>query len=139
MTLTHLIVLKGLWGSIGWATPACLGVEMAKEGKGRTWCITGDGAHQSTLNDISVMGRYNAKPIIFVLNNGIYGVEDVLSMRGHEYDDLASVNYHMLPEALGCTDWFCAKASTVQELDDVFEKLRSHDGAAYIEVIDDYA
>ena len=107
---------------------------MAKEGNGRTWCVTGDGAHQSTLNDISVMGRYNAKPIIFVLNNGIYGVEDVLSMRGHEYDDLASVNYHMLPKALGCTDWLSTKVNTVEELDTVFDKLRNHDGAAYIEV-----
>ena len=46
------------------------------------------------------MGRYGVKPVIFVLNNGIYGIEDVISERGHPYDDLASVNYHLLPAAL---------------------------------------
>ena len=33
---------QGLWGSIGWATPAALGVAMAKTA-GRTWLVTGDG------------------------------------------------------------------------------------------------
>lgn len=90
---------QGLWGSIGWATPACLGVALAKM-SGRTWLVTGDGSHQLTLNELAVMGRYGVKPRIFVLNNGLYGVEDVLSERGHPYDDLAQVNYHLLPEAV---------------------------------------
>ncbi len=81
---------QGLWGSIGWATPACLGVAMAKT-EGRTWMVTGDGSHQLTLNELPVMGRYGIKPRIFVLNNGLYGVEDVISERGHEYDDLAKI------------------------------------------------
>ena len=46
---------QGLWGSIGWATPACLGIAMAKT-SGRTWLVTGDGAHQVTLNELAVMG-----------------------------------------------------------------------------------
>ncbi|MFN7678340.1 MAG: alpha-keto acid decarboxylase family protein, partial [Cyanobacteriota bacterium] len=82
--------LQGLWGSIGWATPACMGVAMAKT-SGRTWLVSGDGAHQLTLNELAVMGRYGVKPVIFVLNNGIYGIEDVFSERGHAYDDLAQV------------------------------------------------
>ncbi|MCB1289154.1 MAG: alpha-keto acid decarboxylase family protein, partial [Mycobacterium sp.] len=35
---------QGLWGSIGWGTPAALGVAMAKT-QGRTWLVTGDGSH----------------------------------------------------------------------------------------------
>lgn len=125
---------QGLWGSIGWGTPACLGVAMAKT-SGHTWMVTGDGSHQLTLNEIAVMGRYGVKPRIFVLNNGLYGIEDVISERGHGYDDLAPVNYHLLPEAFGCRNWLSARVSTVAELDAVLDQIDTHDGAAYIEVM----
>jgi indolepyruvate decarboxylase len=125
---------QGLWGSIGWGTPATLGIAMAKA-KGRTWLVTGDGSHQLTLNELAVMGRYGITPVIFVLNNGLYGVEDVISERGHPYDDLAPVNYHLLPEAFGCRNWLSAKVSTVAELEAALDDIEAHDGAAYIEVM----
>jgi indolepyruvate decarboxylase len=125
---------QGLWGSIGWATPACMGVEMAKS-EGRTWMVTGDGSHQLTLNELAVMGRYGVKPRIIVLNNHLYGVEDVISERGHPYDDLADVNYHMLPAAFGCRGWIVAKVRTNSELDSALSKIASEDAAAYIEVM----
>lgn len=125
---------QGLWGSIGWATPACLGVAMAKT-SGRTWMVTGDGSHQLTLNELSVMGRYGIKPRIFVLNNGLFGIEDVISERGHDYDDLAPVNYHLLPQAFGCRNWLSARVSTVGELDQVLDQIDGHDGAVYVEVM----
>jgi len=125
---------QGLWGSIGWATPATLGIAMAKTA-GRTWLVTGDGSHQLTLNELAVMGRYGIKPVIFVLNNGLYGIEDVISERGHGYDDIAPVRYHLLPAAFGCTDWFSTRVSTVAELDDALATISAHDGAAYIEVM----
>lgn len=125
---------QGLWGSIGWATPACLGVAMAKT-SGRTVMVTGDGSHQLTLNEVAVMGRYKVKPIIFVLNNGLYGVEDEISERGHPYDDLAKMNYHLLPQAFGCEGWLSLKVGTVAELEAAFERIAADDGAAYIEVM----
>ena len=125
---------QGLWGSIGWATPATLGVCLAKK-SGRTWMVTGDGSHQLTLNEIGVMGRYGIKPVIFVINNDIYGVEDFFSERGHVYDDIARLNYHLLPEAFGCKGWLTAKAGTVAELEDILGKIEKHDGAAYIQVL----
>ena len=125
---------QGLWGSIGWATPACLGVAMAKT-SGRTILVTGDGSHQLTLNELGPMGRYKVKPIIFVLNNGLYGVEDVISERGHPYDDLARLNYHLLPQAFGCEGWLSLKVGTVAELEAALAGIETHDGAAYIEVL----
>ena len=125
---------QGLWGSIGWATPAAFGVAMAKT-SGRTWLVTGDGSHQLTLNELAAMGRYGVKPVIFVLNNGLYGIEDVISERGHGYDDIANVQYHRLPEALGCKGWLSAKVTTVGELEDILAKIEKHDGAAYVEVM----
>ena len=123
-----------LWGSIGWATPAAEGICMANK-KGRTILITGDGSHQLTANEIGVMGRYGLKPIIFVLNNAIYGVENVLSEIGPSYDELAKWNYAQLPGAMGCGDWFSARVATVAELDAAIEKANVFDGASYIEVM----
>jgi len=125
---------QGLWGSIGWATPATMGIAMAKTA-GRTWLVTGDGSHQTTLNELAVMGRYGVTPVIIVLNNGLYGIEDVISERGHGYDDLAPVNYHLLPAAFGCTDWLSVRVSTVAELDAALDAVDAHDGAAYLEVM----
>jgi indolepyruvate decarboxylase len=123
-----------LWASIGWATPATLGVALA-EPKRRTIMVSGDGAHQLTANEIGVMGRYGINPILIVLNNGIYGVEDVLSERGHVYDDLAGWNYHTLPAAMGCRDWFCTRIETVGDLESALVEARNHLGGCYLEVM----
>lgn len=123
-----------LWGSIGWATPAALGIAMANRA-GRTVLVTGDGSHQLTFNEIAVMGRYGIKPIIFVLNNGLYGIEDIVSERGHPYDDVAPVQYHLLPAAMGCKNWLTRRVATPGELDDALAAIEAHDGAAYIEVM----
>ena len=123
-----------LWGSIGWATPAAMGICMANQ-QGRTVLITGDGSHQLTANEIGVMGRYGIKPIIFVLNNGLYGVEIVLSEKGLSYDDLAHWNYAQIPAAMGCDKWFSARVSTVAELDTAIARAQAHDGASYIEIM----
>jgi len=123
-----------LWGSIGWATPCTLGVAMA-EPDSRAITITGDGAHPLTANEIGVMGRYGVNPIIIVLNNGIYGAEDVASQRGHVYDDLARWNYHQLPAAMGCKDWYCARIQTVGELEAALDQARHHPGGVYLEVM----
>ncbi len=123
-----------LWGSIGWATPAASGICMANK-KGRTILVTGDGSHQLTANEIGVMGRYGVKPIIFVLNNGAFGVEIVLSEQGPSYDDLAKWNYSQIPAAMGCTEWLSVRVHTVAELDAAIERANKHDGASYIEVM----
>jgi indolepyruvate decarboxylase len=139
--MTPMLLPKGvgfqtqaLWGSIGWATPATEGICMANQA-GRTVLVTGDGSHQLTANEIGTMGRYGIKPIIFVLNNALYGVEIVVSEAGWKYDDLAKWNYAQLPAAMGCANWFCAKVATVAELDAAIEKANSFDGASYIEVM----
>jgi len=123
-----------LWGSIGWATPCTLGVAMA-EPTARVVTVTGDGAHQLTANEIGVMGRYGVRPIIIVLNNGIYGAEDTASERGHVYNDLARWNYHQIPTAMGCEEWFSTRVTTVGELDIALRKARNHRSGSYLEVM----
>ena len=125
-----------LWGSIGWATPAAFGVALADPSR-RTILITGEGSHQLTANDVGAMGRFGANVIVFVLNNSGYLIERALEEKSD--CDLqrprALRNYAELPKALGCTDWFTARVTTLGELDQAMKAARASKSGAYIEII----
>src|SRR6185369_6801719 len=124
-----------LWGSIGWATGATLGVALADRSR-RTVLITGEGSHQLTAVDVGTMGRNGLKPVIFVLNNAGYMVERALEANPNwVYNDLAPWNYHALPAALGCKGWFTAKVTTLGELDAALARASTGESACYIEVV----
>jgi indolepyruvate decarboxylase len=126
-----------LWASIGWATPAALGAALAAPER-RTILLTGEGSHQITMQEIGQFCRYGLKPIIFCLNNQGYLIERLLCKEPMmEYNDLAPWNYHQLPGALGCTDWFTARVATNGELEAAMETAETCGTAAYIEVMMD--
>ena len=123
-----------LWGSIGWGTPAALGCALA-EPERRVVLVTGDGAHQLTMQEIGVMGFTGSNPVVIVLNNGLYGVEALISETGHAYNDLPPWRYADIPAALGCEGWWCGRVATVAELEQAFAEINAHQGAAYLEVL----
>ncbi|MGQ4002519.1 thiamine pyrophosphate-binding protein [Francisellaceae bacterium CB299] len=124
-----------LWGSIGWATPATLGVGLANPDS-RAILITGEGSHQLTLNELGPMGRYGINPIIFCINNNGFMVERALELDPNpSYDDLAQLKYATLPKAFGCDNWLSFKVTTIEELIDAIQKARNYDKGVYIEVI----
>jgi indolepyruvate decarboxylase len=124
-----------LWGSIGWATPAALGVSLADPSR-RTILITGEGSHQLTANEIGSMGRFGANVIVFVLNNEGYLIERALEENPDwSYNDLARWRYAELPRALGCADWFTARVTTLGELDAAMKSARESKSGAYIEIV----
>ena len=126
-----------LWCSIGWATPAALGAALAAPDK-RTILLTGEGAHQMTVQEIGQFCRYGAKPIVFCLNNQGYLIERLLCKEPLiSYNDLAPWNYQQLPGVLGCSDWFCARVTTNAELDLAMEQAAICGTGAYIEVMTD--
>lgn len=124
-----------LWGSIGWATPATLGCNLAQQ-SGRTVLVTGEGSHLLTLNELATMGHYNANPIIFCINNNGYLVERALEVNPNNiYNDLPKVKYHQLPKAFGCDNWQTFVVTTNQELDLAIAKAKQSPTGSYIEVI----
>jgi indolepyruvate decarboxylase len=126
-----------LWGAIGWATPAAFGAAVAAPAR-RVVLITGEGAHQLTVQEISQLGRRGLKPIIFVLNNSGYLIERLLC-RDPEvaYNDVASWRYFEIPHALGCDDWFTARVTTCSQFDEALRRAAQGGEAAYIEVVTD--
>jgi indolepyruvate decarboxylase len=124
-----------LWAAIGWATPAAFGAALAAP-KRRLVLVTGDGSHQLTAQEVGQFYRFGLKPIIFVLNNSGYLTERLLCKDGESYyNDLANWNYQLLPEALGCADWFTARAATCGELDQAIQRAESSRTGAYIEIV----
>ncbi|MDR3618743.1 MAG: thiamine pyrophosphate-binding protein [Paludisphaera borealis] len=129
------VQLQPLWGSIGWATGATLGIALADPSR-RTVLFTGEGSHQMTAVDVGTMARHGLKPVIFVLNNEGYMVERALEADPDwVYNDLAPWNYHALPAALGCRGWFTAKVTTLGELDAALARAATGESASYIEVV----
>ena len=123
-----------LWSSIGWGTPSALGCALAEPDR-RVVLVTGDGAHQLTMQEIGVMGFTGVNPVVIVLNNGLYGVEALISETGHAYNDLPPWRYAEIPATLGCKDWWCGRAETVAELKEALCSINAHSGAAYLEVV----
>ena len=126
-----------LWGSIGWGTPCALGCSIADR-KRRTILISGDGAHQVTAQEISIMMRNNVKPFIFVINNSGYTVERILCDNvDYKYNDIAKWDYKKLPSVFD-GDCYTAAAKTNVEFDNILKEIENIDKMCYIELKTDY-
>jgi indolepyruvate decarboxylase len=126
-----------LWGSIGWATPAAFGAAVAAPDR-RIVLITGEGAHQFTVQEISQFQRFGMKPVIFVLNNGGYLIERLLCKDpAAVYNDVAAWRYAELPKGFGAEGWMTARVATCGELDAAMAAASRADRACYVEVVTD--
>jgi indolepyruvate decarboxylase len=126
-----------LWGSIGWATPAAFGAAVAARER-RVVLLTGDGAHQFTVQEISQFARYGLKPVVFVINNSGYLIERLLCREPEiAYNEIAPWRYSLLPSAFGCGDWFAARVETCGEMDRALAAAGRAETGVYIEIVTD--
>src|SRR5262249_30419197 len=75
-------VAQSSYSSIGYIGPAATGLSLAKQSDQRVVVFTGDGGFQMSAQCLSTQARYKLNPIIFVVNNGVYGVEQWLANAG---------------------------------------------------------
>jgi len=92
-------IVQVFYASIGYCTPAALGVALARPGK-RPVVLTGDGAFQMTAQELSTLIRQKCPAVILLINNDGYLVERLLHEDG-PYNDIQMWNYADLPAALG--------------------------------------
>lgn len=124
-----------LWGSIGWATPAAFGGQMAAKDR-RTILLTGEGSHQLTATEISSMMRHNLKPIVIVFNNSGYTIERVLSRDPWDFfNDIAKWDYSKLPQVFDGDVWI-TQAHTNLEFDKALKQaeIEQKSKICYIEI-----
>jgi pyruvate decarboxylase len=105
-------ITQTYYGSIGYATPAALGTELAlrelaaEQGKprGRTVLITGDGSLNLTIQEIGTMIVQDVRPVIVVINNGGYTIERVIHGARQRYNDINPVRFRHLLAAFAHLD-----------------------------------
>ena len=127
------IQTQTLWGSIGWATPATLGVCCAKPNS-RVILVTGEGSHQLTAMEIGTMLRFGLKPIVIVLNNGGYTVERLLSNSPDDkFNDIMQMNYSKFARIFEGDVW-STKVTTEEDFDKALKVTQIMDKLCYIEI-----
>ncbi len=87
------------WAAIGWALPAVLGAELAAPDR-RHIVIIGDGALAMTVQELSTLAREGCSPLVVVVNNGGYLIEDFAINGLHlDCDDIWVWDYSALAVA----------------------------------------
>jgi TPP-dependent 2-oxoacid decarboxylase len=119
--------------SIGYGTPASLGVSFARPEK-RPVVLVGDGAFQMTAQEVSTLIRERCRPVILLLNNDGYLIERYL----HEdqvYNDIQPWHYARLPAVFG-ESALTLRVTTEGELEEALEQaLAAPDRLVFIEAV----
>ena len=89
-------IVQDYYCSIGYCTPAALGVALARPGK-RPVILSGDGAFQMTAQEVSTLIREHCPAIILIINNDGYLIERRLHKDG-PYNDIQMWQYSRLPD-----------------------------------------
>ena len=134
-------VVQSSYSAIGYIGPAATGICLAANAKQRVMVFAGDGGFQMTAQCLSTQTRFGLNPIIFVINNGVYGVEQwladatVFATEKPFYKScvLHPWNYSKLADVFGCQGW---KVSTHGELADAMTgALANSSSPSIIEVL----
>ncbi|ARQ14212.1 thiamine pyrophosphate family protein (plasmid) [Rhizobium etli] len=124
-------IVQSSYSAIGYIGPAATGVSLAKQANQRLLIFAGDGGFQMTAQCLSTQTRFNLNPIIFVMDNGIYGVEQWLAdasvFHGNKPFYTSCIlhrwNYSKLAEVFGCRGW---KVDTYGELVDAISGAKEN-------------
>ena len=125
-------------GSLGWAFPASLGVQLAR--KEKVVCVTGDGGIGYHLADIETAVRHRIPVIVVVLNNNGLVFEYHEQKYRHdgnvvpEANDLTEVDYSAAAQALGAQ---ASRVNTREEFEVAFKRALDHEGPTVLDVVVD--
>ncbi len=125
-------------GSLGWALPAALGVQMARPEK--VVCITGDGGAGYHLADIETAVRYKIPALILVFNNNGLAFEyheQKYRWNGNvvaEANDFTASDFALAAKALGATG---LRATNRAELSQALAQGISADHPCVIDIVID--
>ena len=124
-----IFIGQTFYGSIGYTVGATLGAGMAAKDR-HVVLFVGDGSFQVTCQDISTMIRNRLKPVIFLINNGGYTIERVITDRS--YNDIQPWHYHKLVDVFG--GGLGLDVRTEGELEEALGKAAVADGLVFIEI-----
>lgn len=126
-------IVQAYYCSIGFTTPAALGVAMARPGK-RPVVLSGDGAFQMTAQEVSSLIRERCPALILIINNDGYLIERRLHKDGM-YNDIPMWQYAKLPGVLGDESFITSfRVTTEEELEQAMKTaIREKEKLIFIE------
>jgi indolepyruvate decarboxylase len=140
-------IAQSSYSSIGYIAPAATGLCLAKKENQRVMVFTGDGGFQMSLQCLSTQARFELNPIIFVIDNGVFGVEQWLHqaaelVRGNFSEEciVHRWNYAELSRVFTSDSLECqtSKATTYSELKDaIASALANKTSPSLIQVVVD--
>ena len=125
-------------GSLGWALPASLGVQLARREK--VVCVTGDGGLGYHLTEIETAARLQLPVVVVVLNNRCLAFEYHEQKYRHqeqvvaEVNDLSDADYAAAARALGAES---ARVKTTEEFERAFAAALDRAGPTLLDVLID--
>jgi indolepyruvate decarboxylase len=124
-------IVDGIWASIGHSVGAAVGA--CVPGGKRPVVLIGDGGFQMVGQAVSTMVRYQLNPIVVIVDNSLYGLEQYLLGPGfYTNPGQAPLAYNVLPDwdfeafarALGVTQ--VATVSTADALRSALAAAKAH-------------
>jgi indolepyruvate decarboxylase len=132
------------YSSIGFIASAATGICLAKESDQRVMVFTGDGGFQMVALCVATQTRYKLNPILFVIDNGVFAVEQWLADASVFDNPTAPFKaglqvhrcaYSKLADVVGCKGW---KVATYRELEDALKgALANENSPSIIQVVVD--
>lgn len=125
-------ICQAAYGDVGYVAPAAIGAGLGTEAE-RVLVLVGDGGFQMTASCVGTMAEKGLDPIIFVLNNGVYGSEQRRTdTAAYEHEEaffpqslLQHWHYRKLPDAMGGKGW---RVETYGQLRSAVEEARKYTG-----------
>jgi len=125
-------ICQAAYRDAGYVTPAAIGAELGGD-YDRVMVFVGDGGFQMTVQCLGTMAEQGLDPIIFVLNNGVYGAEQRRTDPAPFEDDdafhpqalLQHWHYRKLPDAMGGKGW---RVETYGQLRSAVEEAAKYTG-----------
>ncbi|KPN83074.1 Pyruvate decarboxylase, alpha-keto-acid decarboxylase [Apilactobacillus kunkeei] len=115
-----------LWASIGYAFPSMIGGQLA-DNNSRHVLSTGEGSLQLTIQELGTLIKHNLHPIMLVIDNNGYTVERLIHGMKKSYNDVAKLDYTLMPQAFGAKEeqFMTFDVNTESELVDALNKAQS--------------
>jgi len=142
ITRPNGIQAQNIWASIGWSVPAGLGASYT-DGT-RAVVVVGDGAFKLTCQAVSTMVMEKRNTVVFVMNNKVYGVEQMLldpapykAESDAPFEDanvLQEWDYVSLMKAYSnnAQNAQSANVNTVQDLHNVLETINNNPESTFL-------
>jgi indolepyruvate decarboxylase len=98
------VMAPSFYGTMGFSVPAAIGYQLATQK--RPLVLVGDGSFQMSGQEICHCPRYKINPIVIVINNRRWGMEQLFHPEAH-FNELVDWHYARLAELWGGKGYRC--------------------------------